>query len=449
MSLDSVVVVNISKATKTPSRAGFGTLLLMCYHAVTAKKLALYTSVKGITDDGFPLTHPAVRMAQKAFSQSPAPASVMIGKRAVGTTQVIVFTPANLTAGFHYQFSVIDYLGVVTEIDYVVLGGATAATISTAIVALLGAVASVTAATVSTTGWSLTSTTAGRLFNLTGLPDLDDLAIKNNSADPGIAADLQAIYDIDAATWYGIALDSSSKAEALAAAAWVEATRKILGVNCSDSEVADNTVTNDMFSTLKASTYARTIPLFSQTELLSYSAATWMANRFPYNPGKASWDYVTLAAVTIDLLLKDGQVANIKAKNGNVYIDLAGSGSAENGNTASGEWIDITTGTDWLHARMQERIVGALQAASNSGTKIPYTDKGVMVIVGLVMAQLAEATSVNFNLLSTDPKPTVTAPKVADIDPGSKALRELPDITFTGVYQGAINKLILSGTISL
>lgn len=455
MSLDSVVTVNISKSGKPATRAGFGTPLIMAYHSVTAKRLALYSSIKALTDDGFPLTHPAVRVAQKLFSQNPAPSQIMVGKRTVGTTQIIIFTPKVLTQGYHYIFNVVDYLGAVTAIDYTVPGSATAATISTAIVALLGSVAHVTAATVSTTGFSLTSTTAGDLFNLTALPNPDDLNIKNTSTDPGIAADLQAVYNIDSVSWYGILFDSTSKAEAVAAAAWVETVRKLAGINSSDSEIADNAITNDVFSTLKGSTYARTYGMFCASELHSYTAAGWMGSRFPSNPGKATWSYVTIAGTPIDTL-KDGQVANISGtqglglgKNGNVYINLAGSGSTQQGITFAGEFIDITVGTDWLHARLQERLVGAIQNASNSGSKIPYTDKGAQILVGLTYAQLQQAQSPDFNLLATDPAPVVNCPLVKDQDPGDRALRSFPGMTFTATYAGAIHSLIMNGTISI
>lgn len=445
---DSVVTVNISKVSQSATRAGFGTPLLLAYHTVTAKKVATYGSLAALVSDGFPLTHPVYRMAQKVFSQTPSPTAVVVGQRAVGTTQVIQFVPKTFTVGFVYSFSVFDYLGIETDISYTVPNSATAATVSAAIVALLGSVASVTAATVSTTGFSLTSTTAGRLFNITGLPNPDDLHLFNASTDPGIAADLAAVSAVNATSWYGILLDSNSKAEIVALAAAVEATRKLFVSNSSDSDCADNTITTDVMSVLKAASYSRTATLFSQTELLSYSAAAWMGRIFPNNPGKAVWFFVTLAAVTIDSL-KDGQVTNIEAKNGNVYVTLSGQGATDQGVDAEGEWLDIIVGTDWLQARMQERVLGAIQAASNAGSKIPYTDKGVAIIVGLVLAQLNQATTPDYLLLATNPAPTATAPTVASIDPGDRQARNLPDITFTANYAGAIRSTVINGTISV
>lgn len=447
--LDSVVTINITKTSASTFRVGFGVPLLMVYHTVTAKRLASYGSVQSLLDDGFPLTHPAVEMATALFSQTPRPATIYVGKRLTGTTQVLQFVPKNLTPGFVYTFTVEDYLGVQTPITYTVPGSPTTTSVSLALVALITGVVDVTAAGISggASGFSLTSTVAGNLFDVTGLPNPDDLHVFNSSADPGIAADLAAVYALNSLGWYAILLDSNSKAEITASAAWVEATRKLLIVNSSDSDCADNTITTDVMSVLKTSSYSRTATLFSASGIRSYSASAWVGKLLPNNPGKAVWFFVTLAGVPIDAL-KDGQITNIEAKNGNVYIQLAGQGATDQGVDAEGEWLDIIVGTDWLQSAMQTRVIGALQAASNSGSKIPYTDKGVQIMVGLVKAQLKQGESSAYQLLAPGSS-VVTAPAVADVDPADKQARSLPDLDFTSEYAGAIRSTKINGTISV
>lgn len=448
--LDSVVTVDITKTSASTYRVGFGVPLLMVYHTVTPNRLALYTSPQGLLDDGFPLTHPAYLMASAIFSQNPAPTQIYVGKRLSPTTQVLQFLPETTTAGFIYSFTVVDYLGNQTPISYTVPNSATVTSISTALVALLAGITDVTPALLSAgaAGFSLTSTVAGNLFNVTGLPSLSNLHVFNSSADPGIVADLTAVYGLNSLSWYAILLDSNSKAEIVAAAAWVETTRKLMVVNSSDSDCANNSITNDVMSTLKTSSYSRTATLFSASGILSYSACAWVGGILPNNPGKAVWYFRILSGIPIDALT-DGQVANIEAKNGNVYISLAGQGATDQGVDAEGEWLDIIVGTDWLQSSMQIRIVGALQAASNSGSKIPYTDKGVQIIVGLVKAQLKQAQSDAYQLLASTPAPVVTAPAVADIDPSDRAARNLPDINFSATYAGAIRSTTINGTIAV
>jgi len=242
-------------------------------------------------------------------------------------------------------------------------------------------------------------------------------------------------------------LDSSSEAEITAAAAWVEATRKLLVVNTSDSDCADNSITTDVMSVLKNADYGRTATLFTLAGILSYSAAAWVGSRVTSNPGRTVWFFVALAGIPQDAL-KDGQITNIENKNGNVYVTLAGAGSTDQGQVAAGEWIDIVIGTDWLQSSMQFRVIGALQAASQSGSKIDFTDKGVQIMVGLVRAQLDQAASNAYKLLV--PKSyTVTAPAVADVDPTDKQNRNLPDLNFSAEYAGAIRSTVIGGTISV
>lgn len=448
MSLDDVVAVNLVKGTSVPTRLGFGTMLLLAYHTVFPDLLREYKSVAAMTADGFPTYHPAVKMATKAFSQNPKPKSVIIGRRATGTTQVFEIVPKNTTKGFHYQFTVKDYLGVETDIDYAVGTGASVASVIAGILALMGSIDSVTSAAVGApaTKITLTSTTAGRLFSLSGLPGISDMTVKDTSTDPGVATELSAIEVLDAVSWYGIALDSNSKAEILAAAAWTEARRKLLLVNSTDSEIADNAVTDDVFSSLKTAAYARTHALFSQTETLSYSAVAEGGSRLPITPGKTVWVYNTLAGVVADNLT-ESQQGVIRGKNGSTYTTLSNLNIVQGGKTSAGEWVDVIHGTDKLHARLQERIFGTEVNLSNSGSKIPYTDKGVVVYTSGVTAELEQAIKDGF--LADTPKYTVTAEKVANVDPTDRANRVFPPIEFSAPLAGAILAGSINGTLTV
>lgn len=447
MGLDSIVNVNITKATSAPTQAGFGTPLLMVSHSVTASVLAAYGSVKAITDAGFPVTHPAVKMATAIFSQNPRPPQVLIGKRSNAFTQTIELVPKITTPGFHYQLTVVAPSGASWDIDYTVLNGATVATICTALTPLLDNANADITTTDGTTKITM-ACAAGKLFDLKNLPNPDHLAIKDVTADPGIAADLTAVEALDSTTWYGILLDYAGKLTTQAAAAWTEARRKLLGADTTDSEIADNAVTTDLASNLKTSAYARTFLLFSQNQVLSYSAAAWMGVRFPTNPGRATWAYCTLAGVPASKLT-DGQQTNIKAKNCNIYYTLAGLNSTEKGILSVGEYIDIAHGTDWLHARTQERVFGVIKNASDSGKKIAFTDAGADIIRGTVLAQLDQAASDDYQLLKKSPAPTVVVPKVKDVSDADKANRTLPDVTFDAEYAGAIHATKINGTITL
>jgi hypothetical protein len=444
VSLSEVVDLQITSSSSTITREGFGTILLMVYHSVTVSALASYKSVKAITDAGFPLTHPAVKMATRAFSQNPRPQQVMIGKRLAAFTQTIEVVPVITTQGYHYVFTVVAPDGTETNIDYTVLAAATVASICTALAALIDPVGDVTA-TAAATKITL-ACTAGKLFDLKNLPPPSHFKVKDVTADPGIAADLTAIETLDSKSWYGVVLDYGGKATTVAAAAWIEARRKILFADTTDTNCTDNADATDVCSALKDAAYARTATLFSQPHLLAYSALGWLANRLTTTPGAANWAFVTVAGVTVSTLL-DAEIVNLRNKNCNTYTSIAGANSTLKGVSAAGEFVDNIHGTDWLHARMSERIFGVIKDASDRGSKIPYTNAGINVIKAAGLAQLQEGVDNGF--LAADPAPEMSFPDVDDIDENDRAERLLPDGTFTARYANAINKIAISGAITV
>lgn len=444
MALDDIVQLSITTNTQSPSRLGFGTPLLMACHSVTPNVTELVKSPKEVTDLGFGAVHPVTIATNKIFSQNPRPSQIVIGKRANQYTQIVHLIPVKTTQGYKYAFTFVDDVGVSTAIEYVVPGAATVATICTALVALLDPLTDVVATT-ATTHVILTGV-AGKLFNVKDLPGISDLKVKDVTTDPGIAADLSAVEAIDADTWYCVHLDHSSEAEINAAAAWVEARRKLMVVNTSDWDCTDQATTTDIMSDLKAANYARTSVLFSQVETQSYSAAAWAASMLPTDPGAGTWAYKNLNGVTRDRLT-GAQMNQIHAKRGNTYTTTAGLNGTQKGTTSSGEYVDVTHFVDWLYARIQERVFGAIAAASARGSKIPYTDGGVAIIVSMVDAQLREG--ITRGGLAADPPFTITYPKVADIDPATKGARLLPDIKFQATLAGAIHAVKIDGVLSL
>lgn len=96
--LESIFNVSVSSTSRTPSRAGFGTALLLCYHALNASRVRSYTSLAGLAADGFKTRDPAYKMAAALFAQNPRPVSVKIGRRASAFTQIVNLTPSSPAA---------------------------------------------------------------------------------------------------------------------------------------------------------------------------------------------------------------------------------------------------------------------------------------------------------------------------------------------------------------
>jgi hypothetical protein len=79
--------------------------------------------------------------------------------------------------------------------------------------------------------------------------------------------------------------------------------------------------------------------------------------------------------------------------------------------------------------------------------KVPYTDAGVALIQAQVIASLQSA--VAKGILTSDPAPVVTVPKVANVSPSDKAARILPDVKFSATLAGAIHKVNITGVVSV
>jgi len=444
MGIEEVVNLQISATSVSPTRAGFGTPLCMALHNVVPDRAKVYTSPQEMVDDGFALTDPAYRLVQAVFTQDPRPQKVVLGKRTLAYTQTIEFYPVKTTAGYVYEFTAVSPTGVATDISYVVQANDTVNLICVALAALLNPLSDSTAVVSPAAPDAVKvvfTSTQGKLWNFKNLPLPGDLKLKDVSADPGIATDLAAVLAADPTTWYGVCFDHTSKASAVAAAAWLEGIRRIGVVNTTDQECLDSGVSNDVASQLKAASYVRTEVLGSYKELLSYSAAAWLGKMLPKDPGSATWAFKTLKGITADVLT-GGEKTQAKTKRLNTYTEVGGINVTQWGQSPDGGYTDIVVGTDWLFARISEAVYGGIQAQD----KIPYTGGGVDSIVNLILGVLKLGIKKLF--LAANPAPTVTAPKVADIDVAEKTERNLPDVTFTARLAGAIHTVAIRGTLT-
>lgn len=255
---------------------------------------------------------------------------------------------------------------------------------------------------------------------------------------------LNAIENVNS-DWYALALISKAEADILAAAAWTQARRKIYGYSSEDADIL-TTAGTSIGDQLFALGYDRTFGIYNSEAAeaaavdAEHSEAAWMGLILPENPGSVSWKFKQLAGVTVSTLTTT-EKANASAQNVNTYTRIGGVNITEEGVMASGEFIDVIRGIDWLHARMQERIYSRLVNLP----KVPYTTKGIDTIVGEVTAQLTEG--VRLEVLADDPAPFVTAPDINEISSNDKALRVLPDINFEAVLAGAIHKIIIKGVV--
>lgn len=445
MPLADIVNVQITAATISPTRPGFGTPLIAANTVPVSfgnARVRKYGSLGEMISAGFLVSNPAYQAAQAIKSQTPSPTYIKVGRRALKTVQSVTLTVTSAVEGDLYSA---DFRGAdqtpFTTLFLATPNGTNTTTMAATLVVPIDALPGLAATSATNVITIVPSGGAGKLFdvrNWTGPYHLAD-----NTADPGIATDLAAIRAEDS-DWYGLILDSNSKAEVVAAAAWCETQRVIFVANSSDYAVKDPASTTDVGFLLKNSSYARTVLLFQGNALLGYSGAAWMGDRFPQAPGSDTWMFKNLKGVAGDLTLQDGDIEALFDKNVNVYTPIAGVNITQNGTSASGAFADVTRFVDWLKAEIETRIVGALINLQ----KVPYTDKGVAMIVSIIKGALSDGVTVGG--LSPDPEPQVFAPKVADVDPTTRGTRLLPNVTFQANLASAIHGVVpITGTVSV
>lgn len=440
MSLESIVNVQISRETATVSQAGFGAGNFLSNTAVFSDRIKVYSNLKAVSDDTLSGAD-TLTYAQKYFGQSVRPTQLFVTKKGRLLPQIstLVFN-VDLITGNTVNGSIngVALAPIPFDTDH----ATTMADIATA----LAANADIDTAVVS--GRTITITTLdGTNVTLSGF-------VVTGGASQATAAWTVSQYgdvlltnvaSLTAAAlinndWYALAAYEKDKADILLIAAYIQGLRKIYAVSSADADILTS-VTTDVASELKAASYDRTFLLYSATAA-AFPEGAWLGAGLPTNPGAITWKFKSLAGVTVDTIT-DTQKTIAAGKNANTYTVIGGRNITEEGVTSEGTFIDIIRDTDWLQARITENVFQAFVTQP----KIPYTDQGVSIIVNRIQQILDQG--VANGVLTNNPRPTISAPLVANVPVNDRANRILPDVTFEAVLAGAIHKVTINGTVSV
>ena len=354
-------------------------------------------------------------------------------------TKTVHLVPTDTTSGLNYAGT----LGG-QAYTYVVQPADTVALIVDGLVADLNGIVTGVTCTDSTTHAVLTGP-ASVIATFTGI---DELTVTDPGTTPTLTDDLEAIIAEDN-NWFGLLLDSNSRDEILLAAEWTEAQKKIFCAESSDWDIRDADEDDDIASELKSRAYMNTFGIYN-LEVGEWAAVAWLGHLLTYAPGSATGAYKTLRGVTTDNLTTSEKAA-IEGKYWSHFTVIGGKNVTFEGKVGDGDFIDITIGLHWLHARIQERVFAALSTPD----KLDYTDAGIDAIAGEIRAVLKQACERPYRFLdrgdgsAENPGPSVSVPKLVDIDPADRAARLVPDISFDGRVVGAIHKARIAGTVSV
>lgn len=448
MSLDDIVNVNVSLASTGLAKPGFGKILVAANTTTAVATLwgpelvREYSSAAQMlaVTEGFVAADAAYKRVVQAFSQTPKPKTVKVGRLTTNHTQTVELTPTNTTVGFVYSGKV---QGVAWRFP---VAAATVSSICTgiaaAITAALVAALPVSGCTAIAGATKVTITaTAGLTLDLTEMTGPAYMSVADVTADPGTsgtATDLTAIVAADN-DWYMLIIDSSSPAIIEAAAAWTEATYKIFQAQTSDTDVLTSSTT-DVGSVLSGLSYFRTSLWFNQ-DLNGALAAGISGNRSTATPGSDTWALKSLSGVLASDSLTATNVSKLKLKNTNWYQSVGTDKNTFGGMVVGGEYIDVVRFLDWLRATMQVGVYNALKAYA----KVPNTNEGYSIIQGAIETVLQQGEKVGgFKPGST----SSYVPDESDTSAFDAVTRTLSGVTFTGTMANAVHAVEITGSVT-
>ena len=300
--------------------------------------------------------------------------------------------------------------------------------------------------------FTIVGSAAGEWFSLE-VGDVDLMSIVQDHADPGIATDLDAIILRDN-TWYWLETAFHSKAMVLAEAEWVEGNGKVYMPAVNDSAACTVAVgdspTDTMFSLLGLG-YKRTEYQYHSSPA-SFLDAGMGGLLAPKNPGL--WTAKNKTPVGVKPCnLNPTHTANILARRGNSITFEGGRSVTWEGQVANATYgfFDVVVSLDWVSDAVRKAIFGA----EVSLDKVSYTDEDFAVFEAAVNGVILEAISATHKIMApgtpddpTDPPPRFTLPRVADIDPSVRALREVPNGQLVFRLAGAAHKVFITATVS-
>lgn len=274
--------------------------------------------------------------------------------------------------------------------------------------------------------------------------------VAKRSASGSIDADLAAIFTIDN-TAYGIVFAGGlSDADIVAAATAVEGLTKI-AVFASKTPAIATDATDDVLSQLKAKSLSRSALIFSPGSADKGIDAGIVGSQLPKQPGSTSWAYKTIAGIAADPITATQAnnvlgvpVAGQTGKHGNVYQQVGGVNVFMPGMMASGQFIDVTIGTDSLKSVIKSNIMQAFVG----NEKIPYTEAGCTIIEQCIRSAIQVHQGYGF--LDTDiTTVSVKHTPVINVTATRRAQRIAPDFVFGCRTSGAMHAVSIQGTVSV
>lgn len=461
MSIDQHVSVTVLVNNAGIALQGFGTCAILTYKTdLFAGKSATYTRLADVIAAGFDADSPEALAAAAILGQSPHPTSLKMIKGLLPPTLRYHVVVEDANEAETYDINVKGEGVTATAVSVTPAGGDDEADIAGDLITALNAVVGKNYLAVvdssDPNAFYVTGTNPADWFSLElGSSTLMSSAIVN--ADPGIATDLSAILAVDK-DWYYLVTCYQSESMVLAAMAWIEATDfKAYPTQVHDTD-CENTGDGggDIIDQWKDLGYKRSFPLYHRKPNQMLGAG-FCGRVAPLSVGAWSGAYMTITGASHDEF-EAQQLVNLDAKKGSYYKEEAGFSiiwETKVSNTQYG-FFDVTVALDFVLDLIQKKAFAVKVALANAGGKVGYTDEDIQgMLLPAVEGAVDICKSDKHKIVApgtpgstTDPQPTVSFPRVKDIDPSSRVLRELPDGNVSFRMQGAVHKTFIDVNVS-
>lgn len=454
-----LAIANIALDTASVSRQGFGTILFAGKHNYFQERTRTYTSTISMTEDGIPTTAGIYQAAVAAFSQTPRPPSIKIGRQE--TTSVL--TPVVPTNGLEYKVTLASNGKAATEYSYTATvptddEEAVVDAIKAAIDADTNMAAVVTTTKVGTGAdavLELSQTLSGTdWFTVSGLENLDESFLATSTET---AAETISRIQLEDDAWYYFTAEDHADAWQLAAAQYIEAQLKVYGISTATVGSYAATPTGIM-ADINTANYFRSYAFYHHEAATKFPEVAQLAEVVPYTTGTVTYGNRRVQAVSTSKN-SDGnpltatQRANILSVNGNFF---AAAGNFEsnpiitfNGKVAGGEWIDNIVTRDNMQVDIEADFTNFL--INQKAGKVEYNKKGLNRCRSVLENTLTQYTSVDNGGIHNfiEPDFVITIADIENIPDQDKADRVLKQITFVATLTGAIQMVEITGTLTL
>jgi hypothetical protein len=448
--LNEIVNVNISRDSVNISRVGFGTILILGKNATFGGRIQYFSdvsSVAAVLNGG--TTDPEYKAAQAIFSQNPKVTRIAIGHRAAS---IVITDSAGTFTGGTIKATV---NGILVSTPWASNKDDTLTAFANAIAAVSGvdtAVYSSGSHTITVT--PETGKAAGLTVDISLIIGTMTIAsiVYTATEDADVALGLIQEENND---WYGVICSTRDETDVMKIATWVEsADKKIFCTASSDPDIIDKTLSADTDSVAKlafAQSLLKTCVIYHSKASTEFADAALLGRIFPYDPGSYTASFKTLAGVTADNLTST-QRGNVFDKKANSYEYVGGLNMLRQGTVSGNEWLDVMIFIDWLQARCTESIFALLVGQ----LKVPYTDNGINSVYNALSSPLKTGQNQGgISPLAFDDQKKqiggyyITVPRLQDVPSLDKTARTLNEVKFVAFLAGAIQKVVVSGTVTL